>query len=140
MEAGQDVLAERDTVLLMQAAQAQARRLGGDVSVVLSGHTHAPCFITDSAHPGSTNVSVLHATLSACGWRMRPDASCALLLLHEHAAQGSGIELLPLPHEHLSMAVAAAACVAVLVAAAAAGGWLGEMGRVGWRLKRRKAS
>ena len=132
LAAGQDVLSEHDSALLMQAAAAKARQLGGEVSVVLAGHTHAPCFITSpalsgggssnsssSGGGGSSNSSskVLHATLSASGWRMRPDASCALLVLHERASHGSLITLLSLPHEHTSIAVVAAACVAVAAAA-----------------------
>jgi hypothetical protein len=117
MAEGRDVLAERDSVLLMQTAHAAAQLMDRHVSIVLSGHTHAPCFITSSAHSIGSNRSVLHATLSASGWRMRPDASCALLLLHERATDGSVILPLPLPHEHFCIAVVAVACVAVAVAA-----------------------
>ncbi len=147
MVAGQDVLAERDSMLLMQAAQAEAQAMGREVSVVLSGHTHAPCFILSAATSATTTTtssnsnssnnssrSVLHATLSASGWRMRPDASCALLLLHHPATLGSSVAVLSLPHEHLCIAVVAAAWVAAAAAA-------GRVGRHVWRsMKRRKAS
>ncbi len=140
MVAGQDVLAERDSMLLMQAAQAEAHAMGREVSVVLSGHTHAPCFILSAATSAtsssnsSSSRSVLHATLSASGWRMRPDASCALLLLHHPASHGSSIAVLSLPHEHLCITVVAAACVAAAAAA-------GRVGRRVWRsMKRHKAS
>ena len=144
MVVGEDVLAERDSLLLMQTARADAHGLGREVSVVLSGHTHAPCFFASPAlssggsgsGSGSVNMSsidVLHATLSASGWRMRPDASCALLLLHDRAADGSRIDLLPLPHEYLCIAVVAAACAATVAAAY-------RLSSGAWRLKRRKES
>ena len=136
---GEDVLADGDSVMLMKAAGAAAGRVGRRVSVVLSGHTHAPCVIATpelaaSSSSSSSSSSVLHATLSSSGWRMRPDASCALLLLHARAADGSSIAFLPLPHEHLCIAVVAAACAAVAAAAC-------RVGRGAWRsLKRQKAS
>ena len=128
---GQDVLSPSDGELLMQTAEAAAQLTGRRVSVVLSGHTHAPCFITSPAHSGAAGSAgssggVLHATLSASGWRIRPDASCALLLLHERAADGSIILQLPVPHEHLCIAVVAAA--AALLAAVTC-----IMGRRTWR-------
>jgi hypothetical protein len=113
---GQDVLAQLDSALLMQTANSAANATGRYVSVVLSGHTHAPCFITypTRTNGDGANRSMLHATLSASGWRMRPDASCALLLLQQRAEEGSVIFQLPLPHEHLCIAVVVAACVAVV--------------------------
>ena len=140
MVQGHDVLDERDSMLLMQTARAAAQMTNRRVSVVLSGHTHAPCFITSTeltsgvgSSSSSGGGSVLHATLSASGWRMRPDASCALLLLHARAADGSVIFQLPLPHEHLCIAVVVVACVAVLVAARSAGG--GTWRSLRWRRK-----
>jgi hypothetical protein len=133
MVVGQDVLAERDSKLLMQAADAAAQRVDRAASVVVSGHTHAPCFITVPALAGG-NSSILHATLSASGWRMRPDASFALLFLHDRASVASSISLLPLPHEHLCIAAIIAACAAVVAVI------FDICKGAGWSLKRQKAS
>lgn len=122
-KAPHEALIPDDEVLNAEASERLLATLQPDV--VFSGHVHARCVqhhpivasvLGESAIAGGTRQSLPEITVSAFGWRMRPDASFAIADLRVDQQRGTlvslELETCPLPHEHVLYAVLALAAVA----------------------------
>jgi len=73
--------------------------------IVFSGHVHARCLIEHST--SELDHTIPEATISAFGWRMRPDPSFAVATFQVSSGTivGLTLETCPLPHEHILYAI-----------------------------------
>ena len=118
-KAPHEALIPDDEVLNTEASGRLLAALQPDV--IFSGHVHARCIqhhpiavSSESAIAGSRQ-SLPEITVSAFGWRMRPDASFAIadLRVDERGILVSlDLETCPLPHEHVLYAVIGLAAAA----------------------------